>query len=121
MEQRFDPLRLLGRAAQQKIDRSANELNVAVFFSGDVRNQIIIGAQLLPTTEVERLEGVVQVDISPNLPPSSSWTHEAALASGPSGVGRDIANLSNRCIRRREGLLNPMLWIRPEMGELMGG
>lgn len=47
------------RSAKEEIDGGADELDVAVFLSGDIRNQIEVGAQLFPSSEVEALEGVV--------------------------------------------------------------
>src|SRR5688572_1751691 len=46
----------------------------------------------------------MNVDISPNLPPSSSWTAAAEFGEGLFGCGRSSASLSNRVIIAAPGL-----------------
>jgi hypothetical protein len=46
------PIDSFSRAAQQKVNGSGHEFNMAVFFSGDVRNEIIIRAQPLSATKL---------------------------------------------------------------------
>ena len=44
---------------QQKVDRVRDELDMAVLFSGDVRNQVVERPEFVPATEIEGLKRVI--------------------------------------------------------------
>jgi hypothetical protein len=58
-ERRVGRIIPFGRTGEQEVDRIGNQLDVAIFLTGDVGDEVIVGPHFFPPTEVERLHGVV--------------------------------------------------------------